>query len=83
MVTGGLGDRENGVVCGTRSKEIHCERESPAFSPMAGRYIIRAGAVDVRAVDPSRMRVSDRVVGNSTVTISRSYEFLYSANWTW
>ena len=50
---------------------------------MAGRYIIRAGAVDVRAVDPSRMRVSDRVVGNSTVTISRSYEFLYSANWTW
>ena len=39
---------------------------APLFSPMAGRYIIRAGAVDVCAVDPSRLRVSDRVVGNST-----------------
>lgn len=35
----------------------------------ANHYITRAGAVDVRAVDPSRLRVRYRVVGNSAVTI--------------
>lgn len=46
------------------------------------RYITRAGALDVRAVDPSRLRVSYRVVGNSAVTISRANKFPSFANCT-
>ena len=44
------------------------------------RYITRAGVVDVRSVDPIRLRVSYRVVGNSAITISSTKKFLYSGN---